>query len=134
MSLNLFSKTTKQKPSKFIAVEINQQTVKAAIWQKQSDNQINVLKVSEAIAIEKDTPESILQSLDMAISTIEEGNKLVSKVIFGLDKTWIDQDGIKQDKRKVLKYLCQNLGFEPLGFLATFDSILNFTQKDYLQN
>lgn len=125
MGLNFFTK--KPTTAKFFAIEINQQSVKTAIWMEKADQQIEVLKVSEAIAITDQSQESILQSLDMSISSIEDSRQLVDKVIFGLEATWVDSDGgIKSDRRKLLKYLCDNLKLTPLGFVVTFDSILNF--------
>ncbi len=129
MSLKLFTKSSNSTQPRFFAVEINQQSAKAAIWQENSQNQIEVIKVSEPITFTDQNPDSILEALDFSISTIEDNKKLIDKVIFGLDTSWVDANGIKSDKRTILKHLCDQLQLKPLGFVISFDAIMNFVNQ-----
>lgn len=115
----------KKTPDKYFAIEINPEFIKVAIWQiNEISHKVQIIETSQALELQDENSETLLQAIDMAIATFETDNSKISKVIFGLESFWSDVNGIKQDKRKILQYVCKNLELIPLGFLTTFDGIL----------
>lgn len=121
---------TKKTPDKYFAIEINPEFIKVAIWQiDEISHKVQIIETSQALELQDENSDTLLQAIDMAIATFETDNSKISKVIFGLEPSWSDVNGIKQDKRKILQYVCKNLELIPLGFLTTFDGILT-AQKE----
>jgi hypothetical protein len=125
-----FKKNKDSKPEIFFALEISEESVKAATW-KVVDENIQVLKASETISVEDNRPESVLTAVDMAIATItEELEQDPTRVIFGLPQDWINDQGIKQEKRNLLKLLCSKLEMTPLGYVVIQDALVTYLKKE----
>ncbi|NMB56647.1 hypothetical protein GYA19_01765, partial [Candidatus Beckwithbacteria bacterium] len=126
--LNL-GKNKQNQTEAFLALEINEDYVKAAVWMVQ-EGQIKVIKTSEIVAIENENIESLLQSVDMAIATAcQDVSFNPEKTIFGIMHDWVDQEGIVPDKKEILKYLSQKLELKPIGYVILEEALVTYLQK-----
>lgn len=129
MSLgNFFSKLTKktaEKKDNFLALEINSETVKAAVWSI-ANNQVEVLRFG---SIEEwEDKEDLLKATDATVTSACGGiSPEPAKIIFGLPMGWVeDGDGILQKKKGLLANLCEKLNLKPVGFVVSLEALITY--------
>jgi len=125
---NLLAKL-KQKPEKpehFFALEIDDDSVKSAVWTV-FNNQTKVVKLGSSQKWDGTKPENLLSAVDKSISDTSDSEEIEpSGAIFGLPKSWIEKDSINSEKKKFLKIVCEQLEIKPLGFVATTTALIKY--------
>lgn len=113
----------------YLALEIKQHYVKAAVWNKTAD-------ISSLIGTgEKEAGENwdeVINAADEAISAAAGllDQSKINKTIFGLKESWIVEGKIKKEILGNLKKLCSELTLTPLGFVTNTESVLSYIQKN----
>jgi len=129
MELKSLLTKLKKKPEKseyFFALEIDDDSVKSAVWTV-SENQTKVVKLGSSQKWDGTKPENLLPAVDKSISdTVNSQETEPSGAIFGLPKSWIEGDSINSEKKKFLKIVCEQLEIKPLGFVATTTALIKY--------
>ena len=115
-----------QQKETFFALEIEQETVKSAIWSVEN-KQTQVLKVGTIEDRKERDEESFLKAVDATISSAGEGVVPEPKgILFGLPEDWVEKDSIVSKRKLWLKKLCNKLELKPLGFVVTSEAIIQY--------
>jgi len=125
---NLLEKfTNKEAPAEhFFALNLNDETVKAAVWTVK-EGQTQVVNLGKGAKWDGKNQESLLKAADQSLSQASQELKLgPNGVIFGLPDTWVDKDAVSSEKKPWLKYLCDELELKPLGFVVTDTAIMAY--------
>jgi len=121
-----FSKLKREKqPEKgfFLAVEISSETVKSALWTVQ-EGKTKIIKFGSLQDWDGQNQELLLTAADVSISKATEASIVEpGGVIFGLPRDWVEKEKIKEEKKELLKYICQKLELKPLGFVVVLESL-----------
>jgi len=118
----------KEAPPSFLALEITDEIVQAAVWQV-IDGHTEVLAIGIPVEWDGDRGESnaLVSAADATISSAVEGiSQELTEVVFGLNSSWLEQEGILPAKRQLLKALSHDLELKPLGFVVVTDSLLRY--------
>jgi len=129
---NLLTKFKSKEESKeyFLALEIGDESVKAAVWMV-NQGQTEVVRFSSIQSLENSTQEQILLAADKTISEISEGlNPEPTGVIFGLPESWLEHETINPDKKNWLKTICQELELKPLGYVASISALVKYLKLE----
>lgn len=119
---------SKLEPKKFLALELTDQIVQAAVWQVNGD-------VTEIVSLgtpvewdgETGTTSELVTAADATISGATEGMGVEpTEMVIGVAHSWTDQNGIVGVKRELIKTVCKELELKPLGFVVLTDSILRY--------
>ena len=125
---NLLEKfTTKEAPAEhFFALNLSDETVKAAVWTVK-EGQTQVVNLGKGAKWDGKNQESLLKAADQSLSQASQELKPgPNGVIFGLPDTWVDKDAVSSEKKPWLKYLCDELELKPLGFVVTDTAIMAY--------
>lgn len=123
--LSKLSSSRKEKEKIFLAIEISNETVKTACWTVK-DGATKILKVG-SIEEWEDKTELLTSAIDSSVTITLEGVKSEPVgVIFGLPESWIEKDQITTQKKKILKKICEEFEFKPLGFVATIEALIDY--------
>ncbi len=118
-------KAAPEEIKKFIAVEIDFDAVKTAIWQSTGSH----TEVVSTGSIQSWTPGNIndlVTAVDTSLADAEGSDTdEPNQVIFGLPETWADGDGIAEEKKPLLKTISSKLGLKPLGFVISTEAIVH---------
>jgi len=128
---NIFGKIGKKydKPRRFIAIEISQETVKTAIWQV-VNRKTHVISTGTVEEWKGNTPEDLLTAVDVSLSkSLEPVDPEPNEVIFGLPESWIKQDAIVDTKKPFLKILAQKLELKPVGFVVSTEALAHYLKE-----
>jgi len=125
---NLFTKlkTKEEAPEQFFALEISDDIVKSAVWTV-VDGRTQVVKIGSTETWDGQDPDSLLKAVDQSIT--QASDNLVpepSGVVFGLPEAWLNKQDIASDKKQLLKKLCQELEFKPLGYVITDNAVIQY--------
>jgi len=116
----------KQQKETFFALEIEQETVKSAVWSVEN-KQTQVLKVGTIEDRKERDEESFLKAVDVTISSAGEGVIPEPKgILFGLPEDWVEKNSIVPKRKPWLKKLCDKLELKPLGFVVTSEAIIQY--------
>lgn len=127
-----FTKINKkeEKISYFLAVEIDFEIVKSALWAV-VEGETKIIKIGVFKKWDGETQDSLLEAVDYSISSAcEECQEEPQGVIFGLLPSWVEKEKIVSDKKEWLKYLCQKLSLKPLGFVVILESLVAYLKKE----
>lgn len=129
---NILSKlsTSKETESEsFLALEISTETVKSAVWAVEEGKTV-VLKIGSIEEWKEEDKRSLIAAVDSSISNACEGiEPEPNKVIFGLPESWVREDQIIDEKKDLLKDLCDKLEWQPLGFVVTLEALITFLKE-----
>jgi hypothetical protein len=122
--LSLKKLTRKEiKPEQFLALNIGDEAVRAAVWTV-SEGKTQIVNLGKAEIWDGKDQEALLKAADQTLSQASEGSKPEpNSVILGLPDSWIDKDAIVDEKKTLIKYLCTELDLKPLGFVTTDSAI-----------
>jgi len=128
MKINgFFSKIAKKREEKkenFLALEINKETIKAAVWTVKS-GEVKVLKLGSIEEWEEE--KDFLSAADVTISSVSENiTPEPQKVIFGLPEHWVKGEAIASEKKPLLAGLCQKLDLKPVGFVVSLEALITY--------
>jgi hypothetical protein len=116
-------KSSSQETKKFIAIEIGASTIKTAIWQS-SGSHTEVISTGSIQAWEGQEDIDLITAIDTSLAdaqgSIEEEP---DQVIFGLPKSWVDDQGIVASKKATLNNVRKKLDLKPIGFVVTIEAI-----------
>lgn len=118
----------KDAPPSFLALEITDEIVQAAVWQV-INGHTEVLAIGVPVEWdgEKGDVKELVSSVDATIGSALEGiTQELNKVVFGLNSSWLDQEEILPAKRQLLKTISHDLELKPLGFVVVTDSLLRY--------
>lgn len=120
----------KEEPKFFLAVEINAEIIKSALWIV-DEGKTKVVKIGSLEEWDGENKELLLTAVDNSISiSCAKQTAEPQGVIFGLPKDWIENDQIIDEKKELLKYICQKLELKPLGFVASLEALAAQLKKD----
>lgn len=116
-------------PKPFLALELNDELVQAAVWQV-VEGTTEVVSLGTPVEWTKDKDnklESLVQAADATISAATEGlEQEPDSVVFGLPGGWTNQEGILDSQLTLIKTLCHELELKPLGYVTVIDSLLRY--------
>lgn len=118
----------KDKPKPFLAVELTDEIVQAAVWHVE-EGKTEIIAIGTPVEWDGDKAEAgeLVTAADATISNATEGlAEEIGEVIFGLAGSWAGEGGILPEKLKLLKKLSQELELKPLGFVVINDSLLRY--------
>jgi hypothetical protein len=109
-------------PTRLLAVEINPETVKTAVWQVDA-GQTHVITTGEMK--EWDGQEaSLLAAVDESLSVALEGiDPEPNQAVLGLPDSWVSGTTINDEAKKLLKVVAEKLELKFVGFVVTAEAI-----------
>ncbi len=125
----------KEKPQYFLSLIFRTDKLDAFVFQELGKT-IKVVSEQEEFfqdSLEKADFEEILDVSDKVISAAEDELNLtteVSKTIFGLKDSWVENGKIKKEYLDILKKLCESLGLTPVGFLTIPEAVVGLLQEE----
>jgi len=117
----IFEKIRRQeeKEEYFFALQIEEGWVKSALWTIEKGT-VRVLALGEKQSWEKE--EDILPAVDASLPSF--GEKEPSKIIFGINPEWIEENKVIPGKVETLKKICHELELSAVGFVVTPEAIV----------
>lgn len=136
MELSSFLKKLKgrpeQEPRLFLAVQIDDEFVKTAIWTVK-DETTSLVAVGSTQDWDGSSTEILIEAVDASLSValgkLPPQTPEPNQIIFGLPENWIGTDGISPPRLKDLKQICQKLELEPVGFVVTTEAITHYLKS-----
>lgn len=122
---NLFS-SAPNKDKLFLGLILTEKSVQAILW-KIANGEISVIKKS-AITKISDKEQTIVQT-DVALQELGELSENLSEVLLGLESSWVNQKGVIDNKKPLLKKLTEDLSLKPIGFVVTIEAVTQFLSK-----
>ncbi len=134
---NLISKITGSQTENleyFLALEVNNYCVKAAIWSV-INNKIQVLATGTPAMWAGKDPDDLATAADTTLSVAVQSfkgpaGKEPKKVVFGLPEMWVTNDKIKPEFQPFLRELSRSLALEPIGFVVTIEAIIHHLKAE----
>lgn len=122
-------KSAPDEPKKFIAVEISFDAVKSAIWQSTGVH-TEVVAVGSVQAWTSGSIDELITAIDTSLADAQASvSDEPDQVIFGLPVTWVDNDGIAEDRKPLLKQICHRLGLKAIGFVVTTEAMVHHLRE-----
>lgn len=115
-------------PKPFLALELTDEIVVSAVWQVE-DNKTVIVSTGTPIEWHGDQENSdeLVTAVDGTVSSAIEGLGLEpDQVIFGVAANWANEAGILPTKLTLIKKICKEMDFKPLGFVVVTDSLLRY--------
>lgn len=122
---NLFSGAPK-KDKLFLGLLMTETTVQAVLW-KISNQEISIIRQSEPIHYTKE--EDIIVKTDQALQELGELSENLSEVLLSFESTWVNETGVIDAKKPLLKKLSEDLSLKPIGFVVSTEAITQFLSK-----
>jgi hypothetical protein len=85
------------------------------------------------VSIEDASQDELMEILDQTISAAEDklpANISISKTVFGVKESWVQEKRIKKEYLMKLKPVCEGLDLSPIGFLVTSEAISHLLQEE----
>jgi len=123
--LNKF-KSTKDEPKKFLALEITDEIVQAAVWHV-VEGRTELVTTGSPVEWGGDSGEvsTLLSASDATISQAVEGlTTEPTETIFGVTTSWIKDDKLEPAKLTIIKQICDEFELKALGFVDILDSVI----------
>ena len=129
---SVFSRVVKSKENpvadQYLAVKISQSEVLATLWSVIA-GQVTIGTVSGE-KISKNDFSGVLVAADAAVSQALGIKELpMAKTIFGVNPDWVDGGKVVEEKRQLLKSLCQELDLRPMGYVLLSDAVENYLSE-----
>lgn len=119
-------KSKEETPEHFFALELNEDSVKSAVWMVLNGH-TKVVKIGSVQAWDGQDKDKLLTAADQSISSATDNlTPEPTGIIFGLPETWLDKEDINQEKKSLLKFICQELDLKPLGFVVTDTAVIQY--------
>lgn len=122
-----------QEPQLFLAVQIDDEFVKTAIWTVK-DEATSLVAVGSTQDWDGSSTEILTEAVDASLTVAlgklpPENTAEPNQVIFGLPETWIGSEGISPSRLKDLKSICEKLELDPVGFVVTTEAITHYLKS-----
>lgn len=119
---SLFSSAAPDSPRKlFLALLISERALQASLWEVVGQ-EIVILERSQ-IHPYKDVADCVFQT-DKVLQELGKQSENVDEIIFGLEPTWVDKDGILDLKKPFLKKITDDLSLHAVGFVVTVEALI----------
>ena len=118
----------KPEPETFLALEVTDELVEAAVW-RVAEEKTEIVSLGTPVEwnSDKGTTTELVTAVDASVSSATEGLPTEpDQVIFGVPHDWADDDGIVGSRRELLKKVCRELELKPLGFVIVTDSLVRY--------
>lgn len=106
----------------YLAFVLGEEWVSAAIWQLVGGN-ITILNQSRTVPYHSEQATEITNALDAALDDLGEAGISIKSVLFILPRSWIQENDLHTEKKRLLKSLAQDLVLDPMGFVVIADSL-----------
>lgn len=125
-------KGNKEEPKKFLALELTDEIVQAAVWHV-VEGKTELVTLGPPVEWDGDekSESELVSAVDATISGAIEG--LVTEpneVVFGVASDWTTSDGLEPSKLALIKKICTELELKALGFVIIIDSVLRFLKLE----
>lgn len=120
--------TDKDSTPTFLALELTDELVQAAVWQV-TGGKTEIVAIGSPVEWDGDQakPDELAQAADSTISSATEGiEPEPSEIIFGVAGSWAEGSGILPGKLALIKKICRELELKPLGFVVIQDSLVRY--------
>ncbi len=131
--LNKLKGQPEREPQLFLAVQIDDEFVKTAIWTVK-DQATSLVAVGSTQDWDGSSTEVLTEAVDASLTVAlgklpPENPAEPNQVIFGLPETWAGSEGISPARLKDLKSICQKLELDPVGFVVTTEAIAHYLKS-----
>lgn len=112
----------------FLALVLTNNLVQSAVWQI-VEGKTEIISLGTPVEWDGEvaTTNELIQAVDATISSATEGIMgEPTKIIFGLTNSWVELKGILSSKKELIKSICKELEFTPLGYVVLSDCILKY--------
>lgn len=121
-------KGDKAEAPQFLAIELTDEVIQAAVW-KVVDGKTDIVTTGSPVewdGDEKSTNE-LLSAADATVSSALEGlGQEPDQVIFGIESSWVEDGKISPNRLTLIKQICKSLELKPLGFVEIIDSVIRY--------
>lgn len=111
----------------FLALVITNATVQAGLW-RVSDSVLSIDSLSDTRSYTND--ETMLVATDAVLQKLGKNSEKTDEVVFGFELDWVDETGISDAKKPLLKHLTTELSLKPAGFVVIPEALLHTLQKE----
>lgn len=126
--LKKLKRTKQEEPEQFLAIQIDAEFVKTAVWAVR--NQLTeIVSVGSTAEWDGTSTELLVEAIDNSLALALEKLKTEeepNKVIFGLPETWASTESVAAPRLSDLKTICEKLELKPLGFVVTTEAIAQY--------
>lgn len=126
MALLNFQSVDQKSKKLFLGILLTEQSVQAVLWSIENA-QIQVEKKSEIYQINNE--EETLPQTDKSLQDLGEQSEGLEEVIFGLEPSWSDKNGVLDNKKPLLKKLTEDLSLKAIGFIVLTEAVVKNLQK-----
>ncbi len=120
MGLPPVFKTKRPAISLYITLLLSDSNIQAALWQ-QNDQGTTILNKS-SIYEYGDDKQAVTQA-DKALQDLGKQSEKVNDAVFGLPRTWVDEQGVIAIKKPLLKAITEGLGLSAVGFVMISEAL-----------
>ncbi len=126
---NLFQHSEQKGQERLLlSLLLTNSSIQAALWSISGDV-IEVLRHSKPFTY-KDQ-QSCLLSTDKALQELGKQSENVNETVFGFEASWVDDAGITDAKKPLLKKVTEELSLQPVGFVVMTEALYHhFLKKD----
>ena len=132
MEVSSFIKKFTKKPDAnigcFLAVQIDTEFIKTAVWGIKNDLP-EIIGIGGTAQWDGTSVEVLLEAIDTSLSVALEKipEKVeIAKAIFGLPEAWVSPESILPNRLNDIKTICEKMAFKPLGFVITTEAIAQY--------
>lgn len=132
MEVSSFIKKFTKKPDTsigcFLAVQIDTEFIKTAVWGIKNDLP-EIIGIGGTAQWDGTSVEVLLEAIDTSLSVALEKipEKIeITKAIFGLPEAWVSPESILPARLNDIKTICEKMAFKPLGFVITTEAISQY--------
>jgi hypothetical protein len=123
-------KSEQDAPQPFLALELTNELVAAAVWHVENDS-TQIVTLGSTVEWNNSDSEkandNLIQAVDSSISVAVDGLPTEpNQAIFGIPSNWTTSQGIKKNKLSMIKLISRELELKPLGFVVILDSLLKY--------
>lgn len=128
--LDKIKKTSPEEPQLFLAIQIDSEFVKSAIWSVE-DQTTKILALGGTQEWDGSSSEILLEAIDASLTPALESlppevKSEPNQVIFGLPATWVGPEGVTPARLTDLKHTCEKLDLQPVGFVVAIEAITHY--------
>lgn len=110
----------------FFALNIGPEKLTAALWTV-SNSKLQVINSAEDFYISE---EEIVNVADRLLDMVLDGHEVEpTKILFGVQDSWLDKDDLKDPYLKLLKTLVKELELTPMAYVASSHALVHFLEK-----
>ncbi|MBT3511544.1 MAG: hypothetical protein HN466_00460 [Candidatus Pacebacteria bacterium] len=120
MGLPPVFKTKQPATSLYITILLSDSNLQAALWQQ--DNQ-GIAVLSKSTIYEYSDDDQAVTQADKALQNLGKQSEKVNDIVFGLPRTWADDQGVIAIKKPILKSITEGLDLSAVGFVMTSEAL-----------